>query len=173
MAIVELQNGFTPLHWFSNRNITARKDIPIPRNESHMKLITSEFNISNVKWMIVLIPTKNEFHIIWYHTLAVLTLITSFNTWNLTLLKTWQLSFPSNAGKLYDPGYSILKLKNIQLKFHKCTKMSMIGQIVLSGLFLMLNTIIRYLLHLWEKELDKNICRERILHLIESSIYDL
>jgi len=141
----------------------------MPTKGSCLNLITSG---SNIRTVTSITPSKAEFVLFLYYTLAGLHQIRSSNFGSTCPSETRYQPVLKGVGRLNDV-YYVLKFRNIQWWFEQRTKIHMVGLIVLTGSSRLSNRLIWCILFLSEQLLDRHIWCERMLHQIGLIAYGL
>jgi len=162
-------NHCTTLHLLSIWDLIEMWNIAMPTTGSCLNLVTSG---SNEQRVTTITPSKALFRLLLYYTLT-----------GLCWIKSSKFTSPCPPEKLYPPflngarrlnnGYYVLKSKNMQWWLHQCTKLCMVGLIVLMGSSGLSNRLICCVFYLLERLLDQHIQRKRILHQTGSIAYGL
>jgi len=141
----------------------------MPTKGSCLNLITSGSSIQKVT---SITPSKAQFLLVLYYTLAGYCLIRSSNVRSISPSNIQPRSL-LNGARRFNHWYYVLKFNNMQWWFHQSAKIRMVGLLVLMGSSRLSNWLSCCILCLLEQLLNRHIWCERMLHQIRSIPYGL
>ena len=162
-------NHFAALHLVSVWDLITRWNTRMPFTGSGLNLITFSSDMWKANLMTA---SKAELLLFWYFTSVGHQRMRCSEFRSSLVPGTHYRAFLRGARRLND-GYYIFKLKKMQRRFQQCSKICMVGLIVLTGSSGLSNRLIWCIQYLSELLLDQQIWCEWMLHQIGSIAYGL